>query len=176
MTCREIDRIERESKKKEKGRKSTKICMRDYVHLSVCRAVCLLARFGEQRVLAVGQADATLDRVRQCMTLKLCHGLTGIGNVFKLDEAHWSLRFCAETHALVSTALAENLTQLLFTGVRRQVTNIQSVARRILIGRIVAADTAVRTVTGGGNTGSAHLTLKRERSHAVQHLVASIEE
>ena len=70
------------------------------------------------------------------VSVKLMEGLCGKRNVFKLDKTHWTILLGSEAKAFVSTLLGEHRLELVFGCVDGKITNVKSVAGRVLIGGI----------------------------------------
>lgn len=109
--------------------------------------VRLLVGLGEKRILGEREANATLDRVGQTVALEFVHGLRRKHDIVELNEAHGTLWLGAEAHTLVSTADREELAQLVLASERRQITDIERVAGRVLVSRVVGARLSI---DGGG--------------------------
>lgn len=86
-----------------------------------------------ERVFGIGETNASFDRVGERIAVEIVKRLRGTHDIVKLDETHGSICFCSETHSLVSVALGEQHSQFLFVRIGRQISDVQRVARGILI-------------------------------------------
>jgi hypothetical protein len=89
-----------------------------------------------QWVLGEADTNTSLVAVVQLYTIQLVECMRCISNVLILDETHGTVLLCAEAKSLEPSAFGEQRLQLVLAGVDRQVPNVQSVARGVLISGI----------------------------------------
>lgn len=102
-------------------------CMR-----AQCRVISSVAP-DTQRVLGEADTDTSLVTVVQLYTIQFVKCMRGIGNVLVLDKTHGTVLLCTEAKSLESPAFGEQRLQFVFAGVDGQISDVQCVARRILI-------------------------------------------
>jgi hypothetical protein len=89
-----------------------------------------------QWVLGEADTDTSLVAVVELYTVQFVKRMRCIGNVLILDETHGAVLLCAEAKSLEPSALGKQRLQLVLASVDWQVSNVQSIARRILIGGV----------------------------------------
>jgi hypothetical protein len=95
-----------------------------------------LAGADSEGVFGEAQSDAALDAVVQGVAVELMKSLGREGDVFELYEAHRAVLLGSEAQAFIAPLLGEHCLELVLGRVDRKVAHIESVAWRVLIGRV----------------------------------------
>jgi hypothetical protein len=72
----------------------------------------------------------------QHVSIQLIESLSSEGSVFEFNEAHRTVLLGSETKSLVATLFRKDGFQLVFRSVHGQIADVESVARRVLVGGI----------------------------------------
>jgi hypothetical protein len=72
----------------------------------------------------------------QHVSVQLVQSLGSEGCVLKFNKAHGAVLFGSETKSLVSALLGKHSFQLVLRCVHGQITNVERVARRVLVGGV----------------------------------------
>lgn len=89
-----------------------------------------------QRVLGEADTNTSLVTVVQLYTIQLMKCMRCISNVLVLNETHGTILLCTEAKSLEPSAFGKQRLQLVLAGVDWQISNVQSVARGVLISGI----------------------------------------
>ena len=96
----------------------------------------ILAGADAQWVFGETQTDTALDAVVERLAVEVMQSLGGKRNVLELNEAHGPILFGPETQPLISPLLGKHGFELLFRSIKRQVSDVERITRRILISRV----------------------------------------
>lgn len=89
-----------------------------------------------KRILREAQSNPTFDAVVKWLAVELIQSLGRKRRVLKFNKAHGAVLLGPETETLVSALLGKDGLQLVLGRVNREVSNVESIAGRVLIGRI----------------------------------------
>ena len=100
-----------------------------------------------ERVLGVAEANTASDAIAQKCAVEPLESASGEGDILELDERHRTVLWLLPAQQpFPARRLAEDLLELLLDRTMREVANVQSIAWRILVSRIVGRELLVLIV------------------------------
>lgn len=134
----------------------------DHAAISIRVTIPTIHLADSQRVLAKGEADASLDATAEDDALQQLETVDGVVHILKLDKAHRAVRLGAVAQTSIARLTGEERFQFLLSRREGQVADVQGVTGWILVGGI-GIDRRCRTHTMTGESAAGRIECRIAR-------------